>query len=84
MSITTTSQMESYLQSAGIEHTFLLEELSGCTAKYVWRMALPSGETRVVKHAEPFIKSAPAVPFDVDRIQFEASALSLIPQTLGS
>ncbi|KAH7039501.1 kinase-like domain-containing protein [Macrophomina phaseolina] len=83
MAITTTPQLEDYLRSTGIEFTSV-EPLSGGTANYVWRLTLPSGETRVLKHAEPYIKNHPDFPFDVDRIQFEGNALSLLPQTLST
>ncbi|GME42237.1 Phosphotransferase enzyme family protein [Neofusicoccum parvum] len=83
MEITTTSQLEDYLNSAEIDFTSV-EPLSGGTGNFVWRLTLPSGETRVVKHAEPYVKANPAIPFNVDRTTFEANALSLLPQTLSS
>ncbi|KAL1649948.1 hypothetical protein SLS58_001324 [Diplodia intermedia] len=83
MSLTTTAQLEAYLASAGIEFTSV-EQLDGGTGNFVWRLTLPSGEVRVVKHAEPYVKANPSIPFNVDRMQFEANALSLLPQTLSS
>ncbi|OJD31992.1 phosphotransferase enzyme family protein [Diplodia corticola] len=83
MSLTTTSQLEVYLASVGIDFTSV-EQLPGGTGNFVWRLTLPSGEARIVKHAEPYVKANPSIPFSVDRMQFEASALSLLPQTLTS
>ena len=82
MGVTTTSELEGYLTAAGIEFTSI-EQLSGGTANWVWRIHLPSGGTRVVKHAEPYVKSIPGMALDVTRIDFEADALSSLPKTLN-
>lgn len=83
MAITTTAQLESYLRSAGIAFSSV-EPLTGGGCNFLWRLTLPSGETRVVKHAEPHIASMPDVPFDVNRLKLEADALSSLPRVLSS
>ncbi|KAF2136135.1 uncharacterized protein K452DRAFT_353802 [Aplosporella prunicola CBS 121167] len=83
MSITTDAQLEDYLKSTGIEYT-AIEQLSGGTANFVWRVTLSSGQSRVIKHAEPYIKDATMMLFPVDRVDFEARALTLIPEAMAS
>ncbi|KAK7705433.1 hypothetical protein SLS57_010087 [Botryosphaeria dothidea] len=83
MGLTTTPDLENYLHSQGMEYASV-EPLNGGTANFVWRLTLPSGETRVAKHAEPYIKNNPAFAFNVDRMSFEGNALALLPQTLST
>jgi thiamine kinase-like enzyme len=77
MDLTTTEGLEAYLQSAGVEYTSV-EELSGGTANYVWRVYEKSGRTIVVKHAEPHVKINKAISFPQARMDFEARSLKLI------
>lgn len=46
------------------------------TAQAATQLSLP--ETIVVKYAQPFVASSPSIPFPVDRMDFEANALSLM------
>ncbi|KAH8915851.1 kinase-like protein [Atractiella rhizophila] len=75
MPLTTTQELETYLASKGIRYK-LVEVLTGGAGNFVWRITLPSGEERVVKHHEPYVKNSPSIPFSVDRMEFEADALS--------
>jgi tRNA A-37 threonylcarbamoyl transferase component Bud32 len=47
-------------------------------------MTTPSGEKKIVKHAEPFLAGRPATPFPLYRMGLEVHALDIIPQLLAS
>ena len=59
-------------------------KLSGGTANLVYRLADNASTPQVVilKHAEPYIASAPNVPFPVERMDFEHRALTQLPSHL--
>jgi tRNA A-37 threonylcarbamoyl transferase component Bud32 len=81
MTITTTDDLKEYLQFNGVEFD-TIEELSGGTANFVWRVKETSGRSTIIKHAEPFVKNNANMPFPVDRMNFEARALKDIPLLL--
>ncbi|MCP4804581.1 MAG: phosphotransferase [Proteobacteria bacterium] len=53
--------------------------LTGGLLNHVWRV-VGSGGSVVVKHAPPYVASAPDVPLDVARIGFEERALRMLGQ----
>ena len=80
--LTTEAGIAAYLQSKNRVYESLAP-LSGGTANYVYLLtrAAASGdnepEKSVLKHAEPFVKNAPALPFAAERMDFEARVLEL-------
>ena len=73
--------MEAYLTSTSSPYQSLTQ-LSGGTANFVYRMEEKSGASKIIKNAEPYIATAPQVPFPVDRMDFEHRALTQIPSHL--
>jgi hypothetical protein len=51
------------------------QALTGGNLNHVWRVNGRDGSSLVVKHAPPYIASAPHIPLDASRIAFEARAL---------
>lgn len=49
--------------------------LEGGTANYLFRLTRSNGETTIVKHAEPFVRSMASIAFPAERMKFEAAAL---------
>uniref|UniRef100_A0A0B7KEG1 Aminoglycoside phosphotransferase domain-containing protein n=2 Tax=Bionectria ochroleuca TaxID=29856 RepID=A0A0B7KEG1_BIOOC len=81
--LTTTSQLIKYLDSKNIPHQHV-SPISGGSSNFLWRMTTPSGEKKIVKHAEPFLAGRPATPFPLYRMGLEVHALDIIPQLLAS
>ena len=75
MAITTTEQMKAFLEKRDIPSTTIIP-LSGGRANYVWRMANLDGTFLIIKHAEPFVASNAHIPFPVDRMDNEKTALT--------
>lgn len=80
MPVTTDEQLRSYLDSKKIPYTSV-HELAGGTANFVWRIN-NDHKSNIMKHAEPFVKSKQSISFAVARMEFEAKALQVIPQSL--
>lgn len=60
------------------------EVLSGGSLNRVWRVRADGGSV-IVKHAPPFVATAPQIPLDQTRLLFEAGALArLAADQLGS
>ena len=82
--IINTEQLKAYL--GGLDNTELdlntLQLLSGGSANFLWRLRDRSGKSIIVKHAEPYIKTAPRLSFPVDRMSFEHKAMSCLPLLL--
>lgn len=78
MEITNTEQLVAYLDRK--QRTFnpgSLQRLDGGVGNFVWRMISKSGESVIIKHAEPYVAaSASRMPFPVDRMDFEHRILS--------
>ena len=78
MEITNTEQLVAYLDRK--QTTFRpdsLQRLSGGIGNFVWRMINESGESVIIKHAEPYVTtSAGRMPFPVDRMDFEHRVLA--------
>ncbi len=51
------------------------EQLRGGSLNFVWRIRSTSGQSFIIKHAPPYIASAPEIAFDNSRILFEANIL---------
>lgn len=49
--------------------------LAGGNLNHVWRVFGRDGGSIIVKHAPPYVATAPAIPLDASRIAFEARAL---------
>lgn len=80
--ITETSELEAYLKAAGVPFVSV-QPLSGGTANYVWRLREQSGTTKVIKHAEGYVKSSKQMAFSADRMDFEAHALATLPALIA-
>ncbi|CAF9941414.1 hypothetical protein IMSHALPRED_002564 [Imshaugia aleurites] len=82
--ITTTEQLKAYLGKLGNDKLDLssLQQLAGGTANFVWRLLERSGNPIIIKHAEPYVKTAPRLSFPVDRMDFEHKAMTSVPQLL--
>ena len=78
MDITNTEQLVAYLDRK--QRAFSpgsLQRLTGGVGNFVWRMISKSGESVIIKHAEPYVAaSASRMPFPVDRMDFEHRMLS--------
>ncbi|KAL8719127.1 MAG: hypothetical protein Q9181_008101, partial [Wetmoreana brouardii] len=60
-----------------------LDFLSGGTANFLFRMQTRSGVVKVVKHAEPYVASSDgAIPFPIDRMDFENTAMTKIAKLI--
>ena len=77
MEIINTEQLKAYLGKVDNTKFDLntLELLAGGSANFVWRVLDQTGNSVVIKHAEPYIKTAPGLPFPVNRMDFENNAL---------
>lgn len=74
MAITTLDEIHHYLISKAIQTT-RIENLTGGTGNFIWRITTVEGHTIIIKHAPPFIATYQDVPFDVERMGFEVKAL---------
>lgn len=79
--IINTEQLKAYLGKIGNTKLDLntLEFLAGGSANFVWRVLDRTGNSIVIKHAEPYIKSSPGLSFSVDRMDFENNAMANLP-----
>lgn len=76
---TSVAELKAYLDENNIKHT-KIEQLSGGTANYVFRVFTEDDNApKIYKHAEPYVASSNgAIPFPVDRMDFEAVALKKV------
>ncbi|KAF6217700.1 hypothetical protein HO133_006527 [Letharia lupina] len=83
--ITNTEQLKAYLGKLGNAKIDLtsLQLLAGGTANFVWRLLERSGKRIIIKHAEPYLKTAPGLSFSVDRMDFEHRAMTSVPPLLS-
>ena len=80
MSVTTDEQLCSYLDSKNIPYTSV-HQLAGGTTNFVWR--IDNGhKSSIMKHAESYVRSNKSILFSADRMDFEAQALQVVPQSL--
>lgn len=82
--IINTEQLKAYLGKLGDVDLDLdsLQLLVGGSANFVWRLLDRSGKSIIIKHAEPYIKTAPSLSFPVDRMNFEHGAMTCLPPLL--
>ena len=83
MPLTTTENIKDYLDSKSIQYS-TITTLEGGTGNYVWLITPKDGPSFVIKHAEPYVKVNPSIPFSVDRMSFEAKALGTLVGDLPS
>lgn len=81
MAIKTTEELEEHLRAKDVPFTSVIP-LTGGSSNYVWRLTSPSGQTSIIKHAEPFLAGRLPAPFPVERQDFEARALTTFPALL--
>ncbi|KAL8643710.1 MAG: hypothetical protein Q9226_008172, partial [Calogaya cf. arnoldii] len=75
--------LKKYLDANNIEYSHI-EQIEGGTANYVFRVSYGNGLPKIYKHAEPYIASSNgAIPFPVDRMNYEATALQLVHDLLS-
>ncbi|KAL8799526.1 MAG: hypothetical protein Q9182_005835 [Xanthomendoza sp. 2 TL-2023] len=75
--------LKKYLEACDVAASHV-EQLEGGTANYVFRVFGDDGVSVIYKHAEPFVASSNGgIPFSVDRMDFEASALRKVPESLA-
>ena len=82
--ITNTEQLKAYLGMLGDTSLDLnsLQLLAGGSANFVWRISDRSGKSIIIKHAEPYVKTAPHLSFPVDRMDFEHEAMTSVSPLL--
>ena len=82
--ITNTEQLKVYLSKVSdIEFDLnSLQILAGGSANFVWRLLDRSGKSIIIKHAEPYVKTAPGLSFPVDRMDFEHKAMTSVSPLL--
>ena len=82
--IINTEQLKAYLGKLGDNGLDLdtLQLLAGGTANFAWRLLDRSGKSIIIKHAEPYIRTAPSLSFSTERMNFEHSAMTCLPQLL--
>ena len=80
--IINTEQLKAYLGKLGNHELQLntLRPLAGGTANFLWRVLDRTGKSFIIKHAEPYIKTAPGLSFSVNRMEFENSAMVSLPR----
>ena len=80
--IINTEQLKAYLGKLGDTEFDLntLQLLEGGSANFLWRLLDRTGKSIVIKHAEPYVKTAPGLSFPVDRMDFENSAMVSLPR----
>ena len=81
MEIINTEQLKAYLDKLGNTELDLntLQLLAGGSANFLWRLRDRTGKSIIIKHAEPYIKTAPGLSFPVNRMDFENNAMSRLP-----
>ena len=79
--IINSEQLKAYLDKLGNTELDLntLQLLAGGTANFVWRLHDRTGKSIIIKHAEPYIKTAPGFSFPVNRMDFEHNAMVSLP-----
>jgi Phosphotransferase enzyme family len=82
----TTAQVNSLLATetfnvAGEQYT-VQDRLEDGSANFLYRVRSSQGDTYILKHAEPFIRTNPGVRFPSERMDFEASILQQLPTVL--
>ena len=82
--ITNTEQLKAYLDKLGDTSLDFnsLQMLAGGSANFVWRLFDRSGKSVIIKHAEPYVKTAPGLSFPVDRMDFEHKAMTSVSPLL--
>jgi 5-methylthioribose kinase len=83
MAVTTRGKLRKYLISNEIPVTDITP-ISGGSSNFVWRITNPSGQSSIIKLAEPFLVGNSAIPFPLDRQDFEARALTKIPKLISN
>ena len=81
MELKTTEQLKEYLQSKNIPFD-KVTELPGGSGNFVWLLQRAGELDTIIKHAEPYIKLAPNLPFPQERMDFEANVIRLLGSTL--
>ena len=79
--IINTEQLKAYLGRFGNTELDLgtLQLLAGGSANFLWRALDRTGKSIIIKHAEPYVKTAPGLSFPVDRMDFENNAMTSLP-----
>lgn len=80
-SLRTEQGLRTYLETRGIDPKDVTL-LTGGTANYVYRVALPDGKTMIYKHAAPYLHSNVNFALDPIRMDYEDRALELLPPLL--
>ena len=86
MEITNTEQLKAYLGKLGNTALVVntLQLLAGGNANFLWRALDRTGKSIIIKHAEPYVKTAPGLSFPVDRMDFENNAMVNLPDLFDS
>ncbi|KAI9150742.1 4-hydroxytryptamine kinase [Paramyrothecium foliicola] len=82
MTITTNAAVRQYLDSKNIK-VVDVTTISGGTSNYIWRITGSQGQTRILKHAEPHLSANTSIPFPLERMNFEAQALAVVPHIMA-
>ncbi|KAL8681134.1 MAG: hypothetical protein Q9186_002727 [Xanthomendoza sp. 1 TL-2023] len=80
---TDVKRLKKYLEANGIAPSHI-QQVEGGTANYVFRAFSGDGIPVIYKHAEPFVASSNrSIPFPLDRMDFEATALLKVQELLA-
>ena len=83
--IINTEQLKAYLGKLDTDLDLnSLQLLAGGSANFAWRLLDRSGKSIIIKHAEPYIKTAPGLSFSTDRMNFEHGAMTCLPPLLDT
>ena len=83
MEINNTEQLEVYLQKHDIKYKSVTL-LEGGTCNFVFRIIDNANKPLIIKHAEEYVAANRQMPFTTDRMDFEHTALTAIPQHLSA
>ncbi|MCJ1325149.1 hypothetical protein MMC10_001811 [Thelotrema lepadinum] len=80
MELKTTDQIREYLNSKNIPFN-KVTELPGGSGNFIWRLESAGEPDSIIKHAEPYVKAAPTLPFPQERMDFEVKVIRLLNNT---
>ncbi|KAF2740006.1 kinase-like protein [Polyplosphaeria fusca] len=83
MPITTESELRQFLSSKDVPFHEIVA-LAGGSANFCWRIKTQLGKHSIVKHAEPFVRIMPDMPFPIERIHYEHLALTKLPDVVST
>ena len=80
MALKTVDQIKDYLKSKSIPFD-RVKELPGGSGNFIFRVEYTGKPDVIIKHAEPYVKNAPAMPFTQERMDYEVKMIRLLNST---